>query len=156
MQRARKRESKFSPRRIGARERQRQALELRQAGLSFQRIADELGYRSRSGAYMAIKAIVEEVDADAVDDYRRLNMPRLNTLLGGIWQPARAGDIGAVNSAVRLISEMNKMLGVHAPVAVTIEWRKAFESMADRDGLAGPERENAIDQALAIVEASGM
>ena len=43
-------------RRIQAHERQLKALELRLAGVTYQQIADELGYSGRQGAFKAVES----------------------------------------------------------------------------------------------------
>ena len=47
---------KVSKHRLDALDREVAALQLRQAGLSYQRIADRLGYSNRSGAWHAVRA----------------------------------------------------------------------------------------------------
>ena len=53
-------ESKLSPRRIAAVEKQGQALELRMAGRTWREIAEALGYASHSGAIEAVRVALQK------------------------------------------------------------------------------------------------
>ena len=85
-------ESRTSPRRINAVERQRQALELRMAGQTFEYIAVELGWRSASGALYAVEKALERVPAPEVIRFRKLNLERLNKIIQ-VWWPILVGDV---------------------------------------------------------------
>lgn len=108
-------ESKTSPRRISAAERQRQALELRKAGVTFDKIAQALGYKNRSAAYVAVQAALRKTLEKPSKEYRQLNAERLNTLLFAVWQRGTGGDLQAIAQAVRIIDSLNKMLGLDDP-----------------------------------------
>ena len=58
MPRRRNGESRHSPRRFRAAERQQEALGLRIAGASYAQIAEQLGYRGPQGAKAAIDAVL--------------------------------------------------------------------------------------------------
>ena len=60
--------------------RRSQAVRLRSAGASFQEIADQLGFRDRSGAYRAVATGLRSVLVENVDLLRTLDSARLDEL----------------------------------------------------------------------------
>lgn len=84
------RESKTSARRLKARDRALQALELRRAGLTYQEIADhpEVGYSSRRKAQEAVQRILREVAEEPAHDVRKFELGRLERLLRAHWSDA--------------------------------------------------------------------
>lgn len=108
-------ESKTSPRRLTAAERQRQAVELRLAGASFDAIATRLEYADRSGAYRSVMAALKRTQQEPTDELRRLNTERLNRMLLAIWSDVQKGNFGAIDRAVRILESEAKLLGLDAP-----------------------------------------
>ena len=109
-------ESKTSPRRIEAVERARQALELRIAGATFDQIASQLGYANRSGAYLAVKAALNRIPAHEVEEYRRLNIERLNRMRLANNPNIKSGDTAAMRVEISIQEREAKYLGLDAPV----------------------------------------
>src|SRR5690606_7172749 len=58
-------------------ERQRDALDLRKQGYTFQEIADRIGYRHASGAHQAVMAGLRKTIQEPADELRRLELERL-------------------------------------------------------------------------------
>lgn len=77
-----------TPSRILARENERRALELRKAGVSYDVIAKELGYRDHSGAAKAVKRAMARIPKEASEDLHTLTVQRLEHLLVGLWSTA--------------------------------------------------------------------
>ena len=109
-------ESKTSPRRLAAADRQRQALDLRKAGVSFDLIAQQLGYASRQGAHMAVEAALQKTLQAPGDDLRQLDIARLDSLLLAVWPQARQGMLDYVDAALKILTRRAKLLGLDAPV----------------------------------------
>lgn len=86
--------------RAKAKERRSQAAELRLAGLTYQAIADRLGFSSVSGAYNATQLGLRSKHEDP--DVLRLELERLDAMLGGVWAKARRGDLGAVDRVLKI------------------------------------------------------
>ena len=99
-------------------ERDRQAIELRRAGASFDQIARQLGYANKSVAYNAVSRALKRtmasmsLDADA---YRQLTMDRLDAMLLGVWRSATQGDVQAISAVLRIEERRANMLGLDAP-----------------------------------------
>jgi DNA-binding transcriptional MerR regulator len=107
------RESKTSERRLAALERQRQALELRKAGVSFVKIAELLGYRA--GAFEAVKAALKRTLQQPADDLRKLEGERLDMAMQAIAARVRQGDLGAIDRWLRCCESRRKLDGLDAP-----------------------------------------
>ena len=120
-------ESKSSPRRIEAVQRQRRALELRVAGASFDDIAGALGYASKSGAYMAVRAGLNRVPAPEAMFYRALNLERLNRARLQNWKGVQNGNLKALYAELAIQDREARYLGLDAPIK---------QEHADADGQA--------------------
>ena len=108
-------ESKTSKRRLEATERQRQALELRKSGASFESIARTLGYKGRSSAYRAVMAALRKTLQEPADELRKLELNRIDVALLGIWKLVRVGHLQAIDRFVKLAERRAKLVGLDAP-----------------------------------------
>lgn len=108
-------ESKTSQRRIEAVEKQKQALELRKAGATYEAIAKKLEYANASGAEHAIKAALKATVQDSADSVRHLEVERLDAMLLGLWKMVNSGNLGAVDRVLRIMERRAKLLGLDAP-----------------------------------------
>ena len=100
---------------VKAAERQRQALQLRQAGVAYEDIAQRLGYSGRSSAWRSVMAALKHTLQEPADEVRTLELARLDRLLLGLWPQAAAGNQGAVDRALRIMERRAKLLGLDAP-----------------------------------------
>ena len=100
---------------LDALERQRQALELRKAGVPYATIAERLGYASTGGAHKAVASALKKTLAEPADDLRRLEVERLDALLSALWRQAKEGNQGAVDRCIRIMERRAKLLGLDAP-----------------------------------------
>lgn len=100
---------------IKTRERQRQALELRKAGASYDQIARQLGYSNESGAYKAIQTVLQATVQEPSDEMRTLELKRLDQMLIGLWPDAQRGHQGAVDRALKIMERRAAYLGLDAP-----------------------------------------
>lgn len=110
-------ESETAPRRLRAAERQAKALNLRKAGATYEQIAKELGL-SLAGAYQCVKAALQRTIQEPADEYRKVEIERLNTMLRAIWARVLNGDLGAIDRAVRIVDKISALLGLDAPTKV--------------------------------------
>jgi len=110
-------ETKNSARRALAASRTRQALELRMAGATYERIASALGI-SKSAAHKAVARGMEslrENNAQTGDQLRDIELARLDRMLVGLWQQARNGDAQAVDRVLKIMERRAKLVGLEAP-----------------------------------------
>ena len=81
--------SPTSPGRLLAAEKGAQAIALRIAGKTLVEIADAVGYKTKQGALLAIKAALARIAAPEVEEYRELMNARLEKIVA-IWWPVMA------------------------------------------------------------------
>ena len=124
---------------IGAVDRQRQALELRKCGHTYQQIARALNYRAASGAWHATQRGLKTTLREPADELRQLELARLDTLHHALWDRAIAGNLRAVDAVLRIMKRRASLLGMDAPkrlgVSVEMTMRAMAERMAVRYGL---------------------
>lgn len=98
-------------------ERQRKALELHLAGLSYAQIATQLGTsKSRAHDYVktALGSAVEAPPPGVPLHDRDTALARLDAMLSGLWPKARKGDVAAVDRVLK-IEERRAQLLATAP-----------------------------------------
>lgn len=93
-------------------EKERNALELRRAGYTYDRIADRLGYANKGAAYKAVRRGIARTLQEPVDELIELETDRLDRLLSSVWAPAMKGDLGAVDRVLRISERRSKLLGL--------------------------------------------
>ena len=111
-------ESKLSPRRISAVEKQRRAVELRMAGHTWQTIADTLGYSNHSSAIRAVEAALVKTLEPAADSFRALTLERLTKVIQVFWPMMIQGDYSAARTVMQASSDIRKLMGLDSPVQV--------------------------------------
>jgi hypothetical protein len=102
-------------------DRELRVLELRRAGLTWQRIAEEVGYADHTGAYSAYKRALKRTLQQPADELRQQELDRIDRLQLAIWQKAMQGDMKAIATIVRLMERRAKLLGLDAPVRIEQE-----------------------------------
>ena len=110
--------------------RRTQAINLRLAGVDYETIAAKLGYASRAAAWIdidrALKANKAEEDT-AKETLREVDSLRLDRLQAAVWSAATKGDTRAVDSALKIIAQRAKLLGLDAEVNVNISGGLRYE-----------------------------
>lgn len=124
--------------RIETAERQRKAVELRKAGLGYDAIAVECGYRDRSGAYRAVMAALRALVREPAEELRDLEVARLDDMLKGLWVNARKGNVYAIDRVLKIMTRRAELLGLDAPKKVKIVQEEAAR-LADEYGLTTAE-----------------
>ena len=167
-------ESKTSPRRIAAVDKQRQALELRMAGRRWQEIAQAVGYASHSGAIAAVNAALEKTLKEPADRHRALTIERLTKLLATYWPAMLAGvthvegtnqwvlnDTKAAGVCLGAIDRIRALLGLDAKAPVPGSsrdnplWTQSTDAI-DLSGATDAELDEIIEKAKAIQEAGNI
>ena len=115
-------ESKTSPRKMRAKEREVEALNLRKSGATYDQIGKALGITTQ-GAYRAIIRSLNrlnEQNRESADELRRLEVERLDRMLAAIWGQVLNGNQGAVDRAIKIGERRAKLLGLDAPTRADI------------------------------------
>jgi hypothetical protein len=88
---------------------------MRKAGHTYSEIAIKLGYRSRSGAFFALRrGLGHAVIAQAKDELLTLELERLNALTRAMCQRAMSGDLGALKAYLLISDQRVALLGLNA------------------------------------------
>lgn len=110
--------SKRDARKATVAEKQRQALELRRSGYTYEMIARALGYSDRSLAARAVKSALKEIIREPAEEVLQLELGRLDGMLRGILDAAETGDVQAIDRALKIMDRRAKYLGLDAPTKV--------------------------------------
>lgn len=105
-------------------ERERQVLELRRAGATYDDCARAVGYATPQGAYLAYqRALKRTLVETGAEEARQQELDRLDRLQRAVWPNALQGDLAAVNSVLRIMDRRARYLGLDAPIKhdVTVE-----------------------------------
>jgi hypothetical protein len=112
--------SRHSPARVRAANRHRQAMTLRQAGLTYQQIADELRYSDARSAERAVIAGLQTAGREIANNLLPLELDRLDAMQRAIWGDALAGDIAAIHTVLKIMERRAKYAGLDAPTRANI------------------------------------
>lgn len=94
-------------------ERERKVLELRRAGVTFDAIAAQLGYKGRGAAYKAFRRALARTLQQPASELRELEADRLDRLQTAIWGRAMRGDLEAVDRVLRIMERRAMLLGLN-------------------------------------------
>jgi hypothetical protein len=105
---------------MAAMEKQRRTVELRHDGATFDQIASQLGYTNRSAAHKAFLKALERWGVEDVTDLRAAEVARLDSYLLVIATKVKAGDLWAIDRALKISERRAKLLGLDQPTKVVI------------------------------------
>lgn len=115
-------------------DKERQVLELRRAGATYDDCARATGYATAQGAYLAYqRAIKRTLQEAGTEEARQTELDRLDRLQRAIWSKAMAGDLNACNSVLRIFDRRARYLGLDAPIKQEITLETADGAMIDRE-----------------------
>jgi hypothetical protein len=96
-------------------ERQRQAVELRCAGATYDQIAEALGYSNRKSAWKAVDTALKKTLKEATDQLRQVERARYDQMLKAIWARALNGDLQAIEIALKISDRRARLDGLEGP-----------------------------------------
>jgi hypothetical protein len=100
-------------------DKERQVLKYRQGGLTFDRIAELMGYSHPSGAHAAFQRAIQRIKDDALaEDGRALHRARLEAALTAIWDKVLKGDLRAIDRMLKILSRDAKLHGLDMPIQI--------------------------------------
>lgn len=120
------------PRMLVKREKQKRALELGRAGLSYEEIAREMGYASKACIHKLIHGALRDIPAQAAEDYRMVEDQRIEALMTTYMPKAMEGDLDAAKMVDALIGRRAKLMGINAPERAPVNERN--ETVGDLNG----------------------
>lgn len=128
-------EHRTSQRRLNAAERQVQALELRKSGMTYDAIAQRLGYANHAGARKAVESALRKTIQEPADELRQMECERLDAMLASIWHFVLAGSAAHIDTALRIMQRRAKLIGLDAPAE--INHRHVIQQEVERMVVAG-------------------
>ena len=102
-------------------EKELQIIELRRAGITWERIAVEVGFKNASGAYKMYQRAAERMVRPHLEEYRDMQLDRLERMHQAVWRKAKEGDLRAIDTALRISDREAKLLGLDAPQKIQAE-----------------------------------
>lgn len=117
--------SASKPDRIDTRQRAAEAVQLRAEGLTYQEIADQLGFTTENAANKAVLNLLRRTETEAADTLKALEVRRLDLLwsktIRGITrsETSQQGLSAAlVSAAVRVSERRSRLLGLDSPTQI--------------------------------------
>lgn len=102
-------------------ERERRALELRKQGMTYDKIAQELGFANRSSARDCVQRCLARTVREPADEVRQLECERLDALLQALWPRAMEGNTRSVEVALQVMDRRARLLGLDMPERKVVE-----------------------------------
>lgn len=102
------------------RERQNEALKLKVAGMSYERIAAQLGYADKSGAFRAVEAVLNRQESHAAESLRQIEDARLDVAVIKVWPGVVAGDPKAIELWAKLHDRRVRLHGLAMPEKLVV------------------------------------
>ncbi|EWS99605.1 hypothetical protein N865_01210 [Intrasporangium oryzae NRRL B-24470] len=93
--------------------RRARALQLASQGLTYQQVADELGYASRGTVHHIVHQALARETNEAVEEMRELEVARLDGLQSALWDRAMAGDLDAARTVLRIVATRCRLLELY-------------------------------------------
>jgi predicted DNA-binding protein (UPF0251 family) len=151
------RESTTSGRKVTAENRRIEALELRKQGFSYDEIAARLGV-SKAAAYKSVKTALDTLKDEVYEGaeaLRILEMERLDSLFEKAYSAAMAGDLVAIDKAVKVMERRARLCGLDESTRMEIsgsllaspQWIE-LRGILIRTLAAYPDAQKAILQAI--------
>jgi orotate phosphoribosyltransferase-like protein len=108
---------KIRANKLTAAEKRIKAVQLRQQGMTLEQISNQLSMSVTITSKYLREALDELADEQYTDteDYRTLQMLRLEGLLSLVWEKVAGGDLNAVDKARQLIDQMSRLMNLYAP-----------------------------------------
>ena len=123
---------KASKQRLAALDRVVAALQLRQAGSTYDVIARRLGYSNRSGAWHAVRAGLTATLQEPADALRAMELERLDRLQVAIWDKATSGNLRAVDRVLTIMKRRSALLGLDAPRRHHVAGELSLQALAEK------------------------
>ena len=101
-------------------QKQQKAIELRNLGINYDRIASELGYSDRSGAWRAVKAGLDRAIVEPAHEQRIIQSQRLDILVRQALSAVINGDLDQIPNVLRVEKRRAELWGLDAPKVTEI------------------------------------
>jgi hypothetical protein len=102
-------------------EREVKIIELRRAGMTWEKVAANTGYAGASGAYKAYQRAAERMVRPHIEELRDIELDRLDRLQLAVWEKAKNGDYKAIQTVLSILDRRTRILGLDAPTKIQAE-----------------------------------
>lgn len=116
-----------SPKTLALAKRDARALQLFQLGWTYQAIADHkfpggpggtLFGGDRGNCYRTIRKLISDVTREPAEEARTTELLRLDMFLKSLSERVLRGDTQAINTALKISEQRNKLLGLYEPIKI--------------------------------------
>lgn len=107
--------TKTSTKTVNVAQRRRDAIELRKANATWDRIAAALGYTNAKAAARDVRTHVEAIQQETRDDMTRMLYEEYCHQCMLLWKRMQGGDLPALDRWIKIKQEITKLLGLGAP-----------------------------------------
>lgn len=94
------------------------ALDLRRAGLSYSKIAQQLGWNSPQACQDAVSKAIRSIVSEPVEELVEFERQRLDDLFVQAYRVVQDGDVSAVSAAIKIMERRAKLLGLDMPTKI--------------------------------------
>jgi hypothetical protein len=98
-----------------------EVVKLRRGGLTWDMIAERIGYNSPASAHAAYQRASARIVQDDIEAIRKIETERLDMAQSAIWNKVLQGEIPAVQALIRIQERRAKLLGLDQPFKQQIE-----------------------------------
>lgn len=128
---------KTGTQRLQAAEKERQALELRKRGQTFDEIARAVGYADRSAAHKAVTRALKATLREPADEVRALYLERLDYVMACMAPRMAEGNPQAAAAYIKALERQAALLGLDAPLKteMRIDAEKVAQRISEATGL---------------------
>ena len=118
------------------------AITLRRQGKTLQQIGQVLGVSTQTAANYVNYCLRElvELTAAATEEYRQLELERLDSLQAAIWDQAVSGNLFAIDRCLSISERRAKLLALDKPLQHILS--------GDKDNLIELEHRHSVEEAL--------
>ncbi len=106
--------------------------------MSYDEIASAVGYANRGTAWRTVQRALQDRTFHAVDEYREVELARLDALQSACWDAALAGDLRAVEAVLRVMQQRARLLGLDEHMATMGGNQGLFLVPSEQAGAVGP------------------
>lgn len=131
-------------------ERERQVVELRRTGATWEGIAQAVGYSNAGGAYKAYQRAMARVFDQPVKELRNAELDRLDRLQRAFWKGAVDGNVRSADFILRVIDKRAKLLGLDAPTKIQAEVVNYDAGVIDAEIERIIRELNELDQSITV------
>ena len=137
-------------------ERERQVVELRRTGATWEGIAQAVGYSNAGGAYKAYQRAMARVFDQPTKELRNAELDRLDRLQRAFWKDAVDGNVRSADFILRVIDKRAKLLGLDAPTKIQAEVVNYDAGVIDAEIERIIRELNELDQGITVEVEEGV